>query len=330
MIDREDLKRIINSVKVANEKVLNSLKKDYEIKYIDLKDYEAIKPNIIVSEDSGYISGTVGPFSYIFIKTVVLNSKVFKFSNLYLSNSNFFEYLSISEFAELISKYSEYLFTLKFSKDADLILMDGSIISDLILSMKYFKYVLKKYEVEDVEIEDMEKIINHSYLDNVNVNLVIATFPFLIKRFLEIAKEIPVLYFVKRPIHSKTIAKSLKIENSDVILLSRLKDEFFTDLYDEKFSEMFFNENIKVMYFRMGKYSNIYKIEFPDYYKKEEIIGLIKYLVLEDSNFEGYPKKLEYSHSLSNVTIEDKNSIENLILSTLPEGMRTKEITRYL
>ncbi len=300
--------------------------------------------NTLIAEDSGYIIGYLGSFSYVFIRSVAIDNKGNKeiLSKFYLFPYSFYEGKKIEDYAEIIARTLEYVSTLELAKktNPEIILMDGSLVSDLIHAVMFlslfrkgdlkvtYEELYKEYEnyldIEEIDfsfLEDIPKIFTIFFIKSIKDLL----------NFVK-EKEIPIIYVIKRPIDSKKLVSKyfsyLSGKINDYLLLNLLfkNTSFITDLFKSELEtqsirQIFIDtlENYLFSYYRKVPNGHIFRSEIPDFYPLEEIRDIVYTLVNNLSDVKGFPYLLLLSHKLSNVRLSDKKLIERLIISKLKE-----------
>jgi len=278
MLDREDIEKIIESV----NKVKDIFKKEeIKIDTVNLNDFEKINEKITYI-DSSYVSGIVGPFSYIYSRAVAVSENkeiiikdfiIIPDILIEVVEENKRKNIEISSVASLISKNLEY--RLLDNIKEGYVIFDGSLISDYVLFGKF----------ERSTIEEINKRI----------------FEFR-EKFLSLSKY-KVLSVAKRILHSKLFDS---IKPDFIALLNKYPFEpFCTNIIKKEISDI----RIKALYIRSKAYDHIYRVESFDNLSDEEFLRVVK-TIFEDTS---YPTGLKIAHNLSKIREKEKRMIEDII-----------------
>jgi len=278
MLDREDIERIIKEVnKVKDIFKIEEIKLDT----INLNSFNKVDERITYI-DSSYVSGIVGPFSYIFSRAVAISEdEEIKIKDFVIIPDILIEVveenrrksIEISSIASLISKGLEY--KLLDSIREGYVIFDGSLISDYVLFGKFERSI----------IEEINKRI----------------FEFRSK-FLSLSKY-KVLSVAKRILHSKLLENN---KPDFIVLLNKYPYEPFCT---KIISKDIYNMKIKALYIRSRPYDHIYRVESFDNLSDEEFLSVVKTI------FDGvsYPIGLKMAHNLSKIKEREKRMIEDII-----------------
>jgi len=278
MLDKEDIEKIIEKV---NEVKGIFRREEIKIDTIDLNNFEKINEKITYI-DSSYVSGIVGPLSYIFSRAVAVSEdKEIEIKDFIIIPDILIEVveenrkksMEISSIASLISKNLEY--KLLDSIRDGYVIFDGSLISDYVLFGKFERSI----------IEEINKRI----------------FDFRSK-FLSLNKY-KVLSVAKRILHSKLLEGN---KPDFVILLNEYPYEpFCTKIISKNVQDI----KIKALYIRSKPYDHIYRVESFDNLSDEEFLSVVRTI------FDGvsYPIGLKMAHNLSKIKEKEKRMIEDII-----------------
>ncbi len=340
MLNAEDIKNIEKMIRIVGK---NLETKNFKLLIKEMLE-EGNKELSLVAEDSGFIVGNLGGFSYIFVRTFVINDKGKKFSKskFYLLPYAFFEGKRIDDLADIISRTIEYFLTLEFIKKEkpDVVLIDGSLISDLIQAAVMLS-LFKKENYFDTFVEFLNQYSNYLDIEEIDYALLedlpkifITFYIKTLRDFLQYVKDnnILVFYFIKRPVDSKRLAEKIAPDLSrkfnDYLLLNIVfrNKAFVTDLYKQELEgqairQLFIDilENYYFVYFRKVPNGHIYRIEIPAFYNENEIKESIFSILNKYSDVQGYPRLLLLAHKLCNVSLKDKKIIERLLISKLKD-----------
>jgi len=282
MLDREDIEKIIEKVnqvkKMFSEESLS-------IETVDLDSIEGFEDEVTYI-DSSYVSGIVGPLSYIYARAIAVSStnEIKKKDFLLVPDilievfeENKKKSMEISSIANLVSKNLEY--KLLDEVKSGYIVIDGSILSDYILFGKF-----DSSPVEEINRRIQE--FKENFLKSTN------------RKMLSIAKRI---------LHSKFLGDN---RPDFIVLLNKFPYERFCTRIFTKDLEDF---RVKALYIRSQTFDHIYRVEAWDKLSDEEILGITKNIF----NKVSYPVGLKLAHNLSKIREKEKNMIEDIIKNTL-------------
>ncbi|RDD52148.1 hypothetical protein BA065_03250, partial [Nanoarchaeota archaeon NZ13-N] len=245
MLDREDIEKIIEKVnqvkKMFSEESLS-------IETVDLDSIEGFEDEVTYI-DSSYVSGIVGPLSYIYARAIAVSStnEIKKKDFLLVPDilievfeENKKKSMEISSIANLVSKNLEY--KLLDEVKSGYIVIDGSILSDYILFGKF-----DSSPVEEINRRIQE--FKENFLKSTN------------RKMLSIAKRI---------LHSKFLGDN---RPDFIVLLNKFPYERFCTRIFTKDLEDF---RVKALYIRSQTFDHIYRVEAWDKLSDEEILGITK------------------------------------------------------
>jgi NurA domain. len=175
------------------------------------------------------------------------------------------------------------------------IFIDGSIISDSILYLKF----LDNFYNENIENRRKEFLENFEYLIN-NGNL------------LAVAKRILNLDIIRTG-------------RSDLLTLMKVfpSEIFYTDIGEKQLKEFlglkipncsFCNKKIYIVYFRARYNDHIYRLEGMEKIEKEKFKEIIKEIIYDQKS---YPRGLKMAHNLCKITNKEKLLLESYIKKSL-------------
>jgi len=282
MLDREDIEKIIEKVnqvkKMFSEESLS-------IETVDLDSIREVEDEVTYI-DSSYVSGIVGPLSYIYARAIAVSStNEIKRKDFLLVPDILIEVfeenkkksMEISSIANLVSKNLEYKL-LNEVKDG-YIVIDGSILSDYILFGKF-----DSSPVEEINRRIQE--FKENFLKSTG------------RKMLSIAKRI---------LHSKFLGNN---RPDFIVLLNKFPYErFCTRIFTKELEDF----RVKALYIRSQTFDHIYRVESWDKLSDEEILGITKNIF----NKVSYPVGLKLAHNLSKIREKEKNMIEDIIKNTL-------------
>jgi len=278
MLDKEDIEKIVESVNKAKDIFK---KEDIKIETINLDNFKKTDEKITYI-DSSYVSGIVGPLSYIYSRAVAVSEdKEIRIKDFVIIPDILIEVveenkrknIEISSIASLISKNLEY--RLLDSIKEGYVIFDGSLVSDYVLFGKFEKSVIEEINKRIFEFRE---------------------------RFLSLNKY-RVLSVAKRILHSK-LFNSMRPDF--IVLLDKYPSEpFCTGIIKKEVSDI----KIKALYMRSKAYDHIYRVEAFDNISDSDFLSVVKTI------FDGvsYPIGLKLAHNLSKIKEKEKGMIEDII-----------------
>jgi len=278
MLDKEDIEKIVESVNRVNDIFK---KEDIEIKTINLDDFEKTDERITYI-DSSYVSGIVGPLSYIYSRAVAVSEDreirmkdfvIIPDILIEVVEENKRKNIEISSIASLVSKNLEY--RLLDSIKEGYVIFDGSLVSDYVLFGKFERSVIEEINKRIFEFRG---------------------------RFLSLNRY-KVLSVAKRILHSK-LFNSMRPDF--VVLLDKYPFEpFCTEVIKKEVLDI----KIKALYIRSRAYDHIYRVEAFDNISDNDFLSVVKTI------FDGvsYPVGLKLAHNLSKIKEKEKRMIEDII-----------------
>ncbi|MEM4818998.1 MAG: DNA double-strand break repair nuclease NurA [Nanopusillaceae archaeon] len=280
MIDRDDILQIRNLVGKIKDTLLKK-SEDINIDIVDLDKFNILDEDFVFI-DSSYVSGIIGPISYIYLRAVAISKNKETTLKDYIIFPDIFidifekkeiKSLEISDLASIFSKNLEY--TLAWETKEKYKIIDGSLVSDFILFQK----------IIGSPIDDINKRIQ-SYRE----------------KFYN-SDKIKLISIAKRILHSRL----LESQKSDfIILLNKYPFETFcTKIIYKDFD----GRKIKACYIRARKYEHIYRIESWNNIEDDEFYSIIKTIFYEKA----YPFLLKMAHNLCKIKNREKNLIEEII-----------------
>ncbi len=289
MIEKEDFLRIIQEVNKLKDRSV--LAHEFQVPELKMELNIRTETNPVYI-DSSYVSGIVGPFSYIYARAAAISKTDLRIEKdfiiipeSYVSVKDSSESLSISEIAEILSKNLEYKLASQYSDS--LIVIDGSVLADAILYGKKYKFV--------------ENEVDERYQEFRN------NFEVVFKRgFVSIAKRIVGGNFFSTR------------EFSDLfVLLERYPtEEFYTGMFlrDLKPKIPEFPYKVKALYFRARRGDHIYRLEASEFTNDETIVNFIYNEIYSNKR---YPRGLKLAHNKCKITYKEKNLLESILKKAL-------------
>lgn len=292
MISIDEINLIVDRVRKIEYKE-ERIKKEIKVEVEDINRYSEISSEDFVYIDSSYVHDIIGSYYYIFARAVSVSEKnIEKIVDFIIIPDLFFkvekgegekkkvEEESLAEFASIFSKNLEYKLLMK-NKDK-IVMLDGSLFSDITESQKYNRII-------DNELEKIYEEFRDNLFNSLNYKVT------------SVAKRILGSSFLNN-------------EDPDVILLSRKfpTEEFYTKIIERDMSNRvkFVNKKLKMIYFRPKYQDHIYRIEAWNNISDEEFYSIVKTTIAKNNR---YPAGLKLAHNSCKINNREKRLIEDII-----------------